>query len=107
MRNNTKTSQPNQQIESALLHEMWYVDGRAEALKHAWDCRDDLDRLRAEVQEVEENIHNPHPALKDRMAPGASTRVYQDGYLAGLKEAIEIITNETVEKQKQPVKQGA
>lgn len=107
MGDNTKTSESNSQIEIALLHEMWYVDGKSEALKHAWQCRNNLDELTAEIRDLEASIQNPHPALKDRMAPAASTRIYQDGYLAGLKEAIEIIANEAARKQKQPVKQGA
>ncbi len=97
MRSNAKTTPSNRQIESeierALPHEMWYADGRVDALKYAWDCRNDLDQLGAKAKEVEENIRNPYSALKDRMAPEASTRVYQDGYLAGLKEALAIIAS--------------
>src|SRR5438552_17445784 len=98
--NNQTSSDFPKQVDAALLHEMWYADGRVEALKYAWDCRNDLDQLRAKAQEVEENIRNPYPALKDRMAPGASTRVYQDGYLAGLKEAIDIVSATVVEEVK-------
>src|SRR5437870_3803630 len=99
MIDNQTTSDFPKQVEVALLREMWYADGRGDALKYAWDCRNDLDQLRAKAKEVEENIRNPYPALKDRMAPGASTRVYQDGYLASLKEALAIIASALEQEQ--------
>src|SRR5947199_4775827 len=92
MKHNTKSNPDPEQARNALLHEMWYVDGRADALRFAWDCGGNLGDLEAKAQEGEKHIFNPNPALKDRMAPGASTRVYQDGYLAGIKDAIGIVS---------------
>jgi hypothetical protein len=79
--------------EAALLHEMWYVDGKADALRFAWDCKGNADQIQNKIREVKEYIYNPPPSLKDRMAPEASTRVYQEGYLQGLTDIIGILEN--------------
>ncbi len=89
------------QVESVLLHEMWYVDGRVDALRFAWDCGGDIDEIASKIEEVEERIINPPPAVKDRMAQGASTRVYQDGYLAGLNDAMKIVSKIVIEPEKE------
>ena len=79
--------------EAALLHEMWYVDGRVDALRFAWDCNGDITQVQAKVREVKDYMYNPPSSLKDRMAPGTSTRVYQEGYLQGLLDVIGILEN--------------
>lgn len=83
----------SKEAETALLHEMWHVDGRVEALRFAWDCDGDLARIRTRLHEVKESIYNPPASLKDRMAPGASTREYQEGYLQGLTDILGILEN--------------
>lgn len=100
MIDNQKASDLSTDLEVALLREMWHVDGRADGLRFAWDCRNDLEQIRSKAKEVEDQIHNPNPLLKDRMTPGASTRIYQDGYLAGLKKAEEIISAHTASEEK-------
>ncbi len=88
---NKNANSLNQQVKDALLHEMWHSDGRVDALRFAWDCGGRLEQISTRIIEVEDQMYNPPPALKDRMEPGASTRVYQDGYLEGLKNALAII----------------
>lgn len=102
MNNNPPQGMPKE-VEAALLREMWHLDGKVDAFRFVWDCAGVLSQIRHKVQEVEEQIHEPPTALKDRMSHGASTRIYQDGYLEGLKEAIDIISAVTMEKQKQAV----
>src|SRR5438876_7904951 len=92
MKNSAKSNGDPGQAQNALLHEMWYVDGRADALRFAWECGGDLGELKAKAKEVGNHIIGPNSVLKDRMVPEASTRVYQDGYLTGLKDAIGIIS---------------
>jgi hypothetical protein len=101
--NKNQTQSMTEEVEAALLREMWHLDGKVDAFRFVWDCGGVLSQIRSKVQEVEEQIHEPPSALKDRMSHGASTRMYQDGYLEGLKEAIDIISAASIEKQKQAV----
>lgn len=96
-----KASDMHSEVEYALLKEMWYIDGRADALKYAWDCKGDLAQLRLEVNEVEERIHHPSDSMKGPMSTGASPRIYQDGYLKGLEDAIEVITQAVSEAERE------
>ncbi len=84
----TNAHSMSKEVETALLREMWHADGRAEALRFAWDCDGDLAQIRTRLQEVKASIHNPPTPLKDRMAPGASTREYQEGYVQGLTDIL-------------------
>ncbi len=99
MKENRSNSSFSEEVVSTLLREMWYVDGKADALKFSWDCQCDLERLRAEVHEVEERILHPSESMKGPMSPGASPRIYQEGYLAGLNEAIRIVSSALVPEQ--------
>lgn len=87
----TNSQTMRNEAEAALLHEMWYADGRSAALRFAWECNGSIEQLRNKAQEVKAYIYNPPDTLKDRMTPGASTRIYQDGYLQGLLDAVSIL----------------
>jgi len=69
-----------------------FASGRLEALRFAWEVRGNLSQLQAKVQEIEELISNPGEVLKGPLSPGAGPRIYREGYLEGLKEAIKIIS---------------
>lgn len=71
-----------------------FASGKLEALRFAWEVRGNLSQLQAKVQEIEELISNPGEALKGPLSPGAGPRIYRDGYLEGLKEAIKIISTD-------------
>ena len=80
----------SEQARRALRREKWNSQGRFEAFEFALEEENNLEQLRAKVQEVEDHLINP--ALKDGpMAPNTSTRLAREGYLAGLKEAISVI----------------
>jgi hypothetical protein len=65
-------------------------------------CDGDLDQLREQIQEIEELMTDPD-MLKGPMAPGNGPRIYREGYLEGLKEAINVISVAAIEKHKQAV----
>ena len=90
--------------EAALLHEIWNVDGKADALRFAWDCKGDIAQIKGKMHEAKEHIYNPPLSLKDRMADGASTRVYQEGYLQGLTDIIGILENAGSSNEGAPTK---
>ena len=96
MDNNEAVKETLSEVEHAILREMWYVDGRSDALRYAWDCGRDLAQLLMKLKEVEARINNPSPSMAGPLAPGASPRIYQDGYLKGLKDAISIISTAAV-----------
>jgi hypothetical protein len=83
------------EILVSLRREELLSQGRHNAFLFALKCKGDVACLRAEIQATEEKIANPPEHLKGPMAPNASPRVYQDGYLAGLKDALKLLTQAT------------
>lgn len=87
-------------VLGAFRREELLAQGRHDAFLFALDCKGDVSRLRAEIQETEDTITNPPAHLKGLMTPNASPRVYKDGYRAGLKDALQII--EQAQRSPQP-----
>jgi hypothetical protein len=79
------------QIKSMLRREALLAQGRSDAFQFAWDAKGDLSQLKAKVRETEDMINDPNLA-KGSMAPGTTPHTYRQGYLAGLRDAIAIIT---------------
>ena len=75
----------------ALRREKLLAEGRHDAFIFVFECQCNARRLREQIQETEETIANPPDHLKGPMSPNASPRVYKDGYLAGLKDALRIV----------------
>jgi hypothetical protein len=77
---------------SVLHRQAFRSDGRKDALQFALEKQANLSDLQVEIERVEEVIsrglvRDPHGS----MSPNASPRLYRDGYISGLREAIEII----------------
>lgn len=89
-------------VWSALWREALLADGRSDAFEFALKCEGDLIQLRDQVQETQELMSDPD-MLKGPLAPGNGPRIYREGYLAGLKEAIDIVSSTVVEEEKQAV----
>jgi len=83
--------------EPAFERKRLLTSGKMDAFRFAWESRYDLSLLRTEIHKTEEQISNPAEPLKGAMSPGASPRIYKDGYLAGLKDALRILSAETDE----------
>jgi len=83
------------EILVSLRREELLSQGRHNAFLFVLKCKGDVACLRAEIQATEEKIANPPDHLKGPMAPNASPRVYKDGYLGGLKDALQILTQPT------------
>jgi hypothetical protein len=75
----------------ALRREKLLAEGRHDAFIFVFECQCNAQRLRQQIRETEETIANPPEHLKGPMKPNASPRVYKDGYLAGLKDALRIV----------------
>lgn len=75
----------------ALRREKLLAEGRHDAFIFVFECQCNAQRLREQIQETEEMIADPPDHLKGPMSPNASPRVYKDGYLAGLKDALRIV----------------
>ena len=79
-------------IKHQIRKEALLAEGRMTAFHLALKCNGDLAVLRTELHEVEQRLHTD---TNPRMAPGMSPRIYQEGYFAGLRDAIELITRLT------------
>jgi hypothetical protein len=80
------------EIVSALRQAMFFAEGRYSAFVFASDCKGDIAQLEAEIREAENSIaEGLSRTPQGSMAPGMSPRIYKDGYLAGLREAIQMI----------------
>lgn len=83
---------PLSELEYALRREEWLAEGRLNAFQFAIACQGDLDCILDEIrarEEVVAKLAADYP--KGPMAPGASPRIYRDAYLAGLREACDLI----------------
>lgn len=85
-------------IASALRHEALTAEGRQDAFQFALACKGDLAPITAELAEKEALL----ASFEDQgpMHPGAGPRIYRDGYLAGLREAIAIV--QAMQRQGKP-----
>ena len=79
------------EILVGLRREELLSQGRHDAFLFVLARKGDVSCLHAEIHDTEERITNPPDHLKGPMKPNASPRVYQDGYLAGLKDALRIV----------------
>ena len=82
-------------IKHALLRRAWLAEGRLDAFEFAVRCEGDTGIIRAELESEEASMQdmlvNPAFGENNPMAPGASPRIYRDGYISGLLEAIELV----------------
>lgn len=83
------------EILVALRREELLSQGRHAAFLFVLARKGDLACVRAEIQTTEEKLANPPDHLKALLKPNASPRVYQDSYLAGLRDALKILTQPT------------
>jgi hypothetical protein len=77
-------------IDIALARRFLNADGRRDGWLFARQHQNDLAAITAEIQDIEEQIADPN-SLSGSMKPNAGPRIYSDGYLAALKEAVAII----------------
>lgn len=78
-------------LRAALRREMLLADGRLNAFQFAWEQQMNFEAIIAEIREVEHRHDHPSEAMKGPMTSGATPRVYQEGYLSGLRDALSII----------------
>jgi hypothetical protein len=79
------------EVRFTLTREILTASGRRDAFQFALDCQGDLARLLDEITDNEHAIAHPTPALREAMNETASPRIYKEGYLAGLRDAYELI----------------
>jgi len=79
------------EILVGLRREELLSQGRHDAFVFALECKGNVSCLCVRIHDTEETIANPPEHLKGPMKPNASPRVYKDGYLAGLKDALRIV----------------
>ena len=85
---------PNTKTIVRLRHEQHFSNGRNEAFSFALKCAANASMIMMEIEEAKQTIRerlrdNPHGS----MAAGSSPRSYQDGYISGLSDALQIITD--------------
>ena len=90
------------QVWAALWRQALLADGRRDAFEFALKCDGDLAQLKSQVREIQRLMSDPD-MLKGPMAPGNGPRIYREGYLAGLKEAMNMVSAATVGGEKQAV----
>jgi hypothetical protein len=77
--------------ERVLQHQRTFSGGQVAALLFAIKCKGNTPALENEIQETTELVAENRGST----APGAGPRVYKEGYLEGLKEAIDIVKRVT------------
>lgn len=79
------------EIRVPIVRRSHEEDGRMGALRFVMDCDVDMATIQEEIQETIERITNPSEELRGAMAPNSGPRMYQDGYLAGLQDSVQIL----------------
>ncbi len=77
--------------EAGLRRAALRAQGRADALAFAQEQHGDADAISAALGNNEATLADPGSALAEQMAPGASPRLWLEGYVEGLKEALGIV----------------
>jgi hypothetical protein len=77
-------------VRPALRRLAWHAEGREDAFRFALEMNADLTALRERQSETTRLLSDPHLAVGP-MVPNAGPRLYREGYLAGLQEAIALI----------------
>jgi hypothetical protein len=87
-----ESSSIGKQAGRALRREMWYTQGKFEAFEFILENTNNVKEIKARIQEIEERLTDPI-LIAGPMAPDTSTRISREGYLAGLKDALRIISS--------------
>lgn len=74
-----------------LFRQHYGNDGRRDAFNFAIEAEADLNAIRAEIEDAEDTIASGLAANRGSIQPGTGPRLWLDGYITGLKEAVEII----------------
>jgi hypothetical protein len=90
------------EVWAALWRQALLADGRSDAFEFALRCDGDLTQLKSQVREIQRLMSDPD-MLKGPLASGNGPRIYREGYLVGLKEAINIVSAASVGEEKQAV----
>jgi len=77
-------------IEIALSQQLRTAEGRFAGLQFARDCIDDVTRTASELQNYEARLSDPRNAA-DPTTSNGNLRAYQEGYVAGLREALDTL----------------
>ena len=95
-----QTLELNAKLIEALRWELFFAEGRAAALQLAANPSGDIAMLQARSQEVTALLTNPPVDWQAALSPGRSPRVYQEGYLAGLQEGIDLVTKNPISPER-------
>lgn len=76
-------------IQGAIRREYWIAEGRQAAYGFVLNSNGTIATIQAEIAEQQELI----ATFNDQgpMSPSAGPRIYKESYLAGLRDALEII----------------
>lgn len=77
--------------KAELRRAAWRAQGRADALGFAQEQHGDVETLTAALGNREATLADPGDALAELMTPDSSRRLWLEGYVEGLKEALGII----------------
>lgn len=77
-------------LQYMLMKEGLQAEGRSSAFKFALECNEDLKQIQNEAETRKEYLQIP-PDIRPDLAKGATPRIYQEAYLKGLEDAIELI----------------
>jgi hypothetical protein len=86
-------------IEWALRFENTRAEGRHDALSFAVNCQGDEALIAEELRERDELVTAGASRRYGPMAPGSSPRAYQDAFIQGLRDALEIIARVKAEEE--------
>lgn len=92
------------QIIWALYREKMLAQGRYDAFLFVQECKGDVALIQEKLTEYEDMIAHPTGIWVQALALDTSVRLHKDGFVAGLRDALRILTQ--TEHDPQPVAQS-
>lgn len=88
MSNNRHQRHPSDPVMCWLRRQAWAAERRHNGFMFALRCEANLDQLRAELRECQEDLATH---TDGSMAPTSGPRIHREGYVAALEETIAFI----------------
>src|SRR5215210_3012134 len=90
----TMYNERERELRKLTFREMYWSGAREEAFGYVWENRNNLAAIEERLQEKEEALADPSRQTGS-LAQGTSVRRYMEGFVGGVKEALDLLRNDS------------
>lgn len=84
-------------LRNFTFREMYWSGAREEAFAYVWETKDNLQAIEERLREKEEALADPSRHTGS-LAEGSSVRLYMEGFVGGVKDALNLLRSESFQK---------